>query len=92
MQAIHLYATPAFNNPLLQAVKLEAPTASLNTGPDLDDALAVVLQAVRESTQPGALQALGELLAYMERLEKTTAPDGLNDQWVMLNAPLTLTV
>ncbi|MCQ8894937.1 hypothetical protein NQT62_00600 [Limnobacter humi] len=92
MQAIHLYATPVLNNPLLQAVKLETPTASLHTGPDLDDALAVVLQAVRESQQPGALEALGQMLAYMEQLEKTSTPDSVSDAWVMLKAPVTLTV
>ncbi|MCR2745648.1 hypothetical protein [Limnobacter parvus] len=91
MQAIQLLATPHQDFRFPETVELQVAAPLQHAETDLDDALAVVLNAVRQSKNPSAMNALGTLLAYMEMLEKKqTKPTG-TDVWVTLACPLTMT-
>lgn len=91
MHAIQLHATPHqdFRFPETVGLQVTAPLQQAET--DLDDALAVVLHAVRQSKNPSAMNALGTMLAYMEMLEKKQGNPTGADTWVTLASPLTMT-
>lgn len=73
MQTIQLHATPQQDYRLPETVELQVTTPLQDSETNLDDALAVILHAVRQSKNPHAMDALGSLLAYMESLEKSKA-------------------
>lgn len=92
MQAIHISAASHFEMGLPESLSLRASTPTLNTDDtNLDEALSVVLQAVRKANNPKAMDALGELLAYMESLEKRNTPRK-PDSLLLLDNPVTLTL
>ena len=91
MQAIHIAAANHFDMAPPEAVLLQGQKPTLNTDDaNLDEALSVVLSAVRESRNPNAMDALGELLAYMESLEKRHTPRA--DNHLLLGNVVTLTL
>ncbi len=93
MQAIQLHATPQHDYRFPETVELlqvAAPLIERET--DLDDALAVIVHAVRQSKNPHAMDALGTLLAYMETLEKKQGTLSGTDPWVTLANPLTMSL
>ncbi len=59
---------------------------------NLDDALAVVLNAVRQSRNPNAMDALGTLLGYMENLERKQQASQSTQNWVTLANPITMSL
>lgn len=79
------------NTAPLQGISLRNPT-QLDTSPDLDQALAVVLSAIRKSKVAGGMDALGELLAYMEKLEKAQGSGNKGKDWITLQHSSTLTL
>lgn len=92
MQAIQLYATPQHDYRFPETVDLQV-TAQLQQGEtNLDEALAVILHAVRQSKNPHAMDALGTLLAYMESLEKKQGSLTCADPWVTLANPVTMSL
>jgi hypothetical protein len=91
MQTIQLQANqnPGFNFP--QTLELqESPAPAVDD--KLDEALAIVLQAVRQSKNPKGMDALGTLLAYMEKLEKKQVRIPSCDAFVSVTNPLTLSL
>ena len=75
MQAIQLHATPYQDHGFVHTLGLlvETREQALQNA-NSTEALAVLLQAVRQSKTPHAMDALGTLLAYMESLRKTRRP------------------
>jgi hypothetical protein len=92
MQTIQLHATPQQDYRLPETVELQVATPLHESETDLDDALAVILHAVRQSKNPHAMDALGSLLAYMERLEKKQGVLTSTDPWVTLANPVTMSL
>lgn len=92
MQAIQLHATPYQDHNFAHTVGLQVETRVQTEECELDEALAVLLQAVRQSKSPRAMDALGTLLAYMENLEKNqTALRGAQGL-VNLTNPITMSL
>lgn len=92
MQTIQLHATPQQDYRLPETVELQVSTPLQDSETNLDDALAVILHAVRQSKNPHAMDALGSLLAYMESLEKKQGGLASTDPWVTLANPVTMSL
>lgn len=92
MQAIQLHATPGYDFRLPENLSVTLAATPVKNEPELDDALATVLQAVRQSPNPNAMDALGTLLAYMESLEKTHAAPTNQHYQIALDSPITLSL
>lgn len=92
MQAIQLHATPQHDYRFPETVELQVAAPLKERETDLDDALAVIVHAVRQSKNPHAMDALGTLLAYMETLEKKQGTLSSTDPWVTLANPLTMSL
>lgn len=92
MQTIQLHATPQQDYRLPETVELQVTTPLQDSETNLDDALAVILHAVRQSKNPHAMDALGSLLAYMESLEKKQGALASTDPWVTLANPVTMSL
>lgn len=90
MQTIQLQATPKHDYRFPETVELHMAAPLPATESSLDDALAIVLHAVRKSNNPHAMDALGTLLAYMESLEKKQAVASDAEVWVTLANPITM--
>ncbi|HEX4878685.1 MAG TPA: hypothetical protein VFV39_02480 [Limnobacter sp.] len=92
MQTIELSATAPYEHFPSDVVELQAMHCVDAEHTDLDDALARLVQAVRQSGLDDGMEALGTLLAYMETLEKNQARQTANDAWITLSNPLTMSV
>lgn len=92
MQAIQLHATPNPDFRLPETVELQMTGFLQDSGADLDDALAVVLNAIRQSQNPQAMEALGTLLGYMETLERKQLASQSTENWLTLANPLTMSL
>ena len=90
MQTIQLQATPTHDYRFPETVELHMAAPLTEDDTNLDDALAVVLNAVRQSKNPHAMDALGTLLAYMETLEKKQRTGSPAQAWVTLANPITM--
>jgi hypothetical protein len=90
MQSIQLHATPKQDFHLPETVELQMAGPFQESSANLDDALAVVLNAVRQSKTPEAMDALGILLAYMEGLERKQLDNQNTQNWVTLANPITM--
>jgi len=91
MHAIQLHATPHHDFRFPETVELHVAAPLQEIEANLDDALAVVLSAVRQSKNPQAMEALGTMLAYMESLEKKQGGNTGPESWVTLASPFTMT-
>lgn len=92
MQTIQLHATPQHDFRFPETVELHMAAPLQDMEVDLDDALAVVLHAVRQSKNPRAMDALGTLLAYMETLERKQVSRPSQDRHVTLASPITMSL
>lgn len=92
MQTIELHATPQQDYRLPETVELQVITPLQQSDINLDDSLALVLQVVRQSHDPHAMDALATLLAYMESLERQQAALTSVDTWVTLENPITMSL
>jgi hypothetical protein len=92
MQAIQLHATPNHDFRFPETVELQMTSFAQDSDANLDDALAVVLHAVRQSKNPNAMEALGTLLGYMETLERKQLASQNTDNWVTLANPITMSL
>lgn len=92
MQTIQLHATPTHDFRFPQTVALQMTVPLQDCEDSLDDALALVLHAVRLSKSPHAMDALGTLLAYMENLERKQALSPATDNMVTLSNPITMSL
>lgn len=92
MQAIQLHATPQHDYHFPDTVELQVNTQFQENKTNLDDTLAVIVHAVRQSKNPHAMDALGTLLAYMESLEKKQSEASSLDPWVTLANPVTMSL
>lgn len=91
MHAIQLHATQQQDFRVPKTVELQVASPLQMPEVDLDDALAVVLNTMRQSKNPRAMDALGTLLAYMETLEKKHSLDHTPESCVTLTNPITMT-
>jgi hypothetical protein len=92
MQAIQLRATPNYDFRFPETVELQMAVPLQDSDTSLDDALAVVLNAVRQSKNPHAMDALGVLLGYMESLERKQQASQSTQNWVTLANPITMSL
>lgn len=92
MQAIQLHASPKHDFRFPQTVELQMAGPLQENDANLDDALAVVLNAVRQSKNPQAMDALGTLLGYMETLERKQVTSQSPQNWVTLANPITMSL
>lgn len=92
MQAIQLHAAPYQDHGFVHTLGLQVETRAQTAECDLDEALAVLLQAVRQSKNPHAMDALGTLLGYMENLEKNQATRRGAQGLVNLSNPITMSL
>jgi len=92
MQAIQLDATPKHDFRFPETVELQMAAPLQESDVNLDDALAVVLNAVRQSRNPYAMDALGTLLGYMENLERKQQASQSTQNWVTLANPITMSL
>lgn len=92
MQAIQLHATPYQDHGFVHTLGLQVETRTQTAECELDEALAVLLQAVRQSKNPHAMEALGTLLAYMESLEKSQTALCSAQGLVNLTNPITMSL
>ncbi len=92
MQAIQLRATPSYDFRFPETVELQMAAPLQDSDTNLDDALAVVLNAVRQSKNPHAMDALGTLLGYMETLERKQQTGQSTENWVTLANPVTMSL
>lgn len=92
MQAIQLHATPQHDYRFPETVELQVSTPLQESEASLDDALAVIVHAVRRSKNPHAMDALGTLLAYMANLEKKQDTSTSAAPWVTLANPVTMSL
>lgn len=92
MQTIQLQATSHPGYPYPETVDVHLIKSELANSDQLDDALAVILQAVHQSGNPKSMAALGTLLAYMESLEKRQTETSAAQTWVTLASPMTLSL
>ncbi|HEX4842698.1 MAG TPA: hypothetical protein VFV57_03445 [Limnobacter sp.] len=91
MQTIELRATAPFERFPAEVVEIQSVNCQDKDVAPLDDALATLVQAVRQSGLDGSMDALGTLLAYMENLEKKTTHTR-HEGWISLANPLTMSV
>ncbi|HEX4917886.1 MAG TPA: hypothetical protein VFV43_08325 [Limnobacter sp.] len=92
MQTIELRATAPFEQFPAEVMEVQSLSCLDNGAMPLDDALATLVQAVRQSGLEGGMDALGTLLAYMENLEKKQTAHARNESWITLSNPLTMSV
>lgn len=92
MQAIQLHATPNQDYHFAHTVGLQVENRVKTEEYELDEALAMVLQAVRQSRNPNAMDALGTLLAYMESLEKNQIAPHSAQGHINLISPITISL
>ena len=92
MQTILLHATKKHDHQFPQTVELHVAAPLQELKFDLDDALAVVVDAVRQSKNNRAMDSLGTLLAYMEILEKKQSSATGSEGSVTLTSPTTLSL
>lgn len=92
MQAIQLHATPYQGRDFAHTLGLQVETRAPSAECDLDEALAVLLKAVRQSKNPNAMDALGTLLGYMESLEKNQTAQRGAQGLVNLSNPITMSL
>lgn len=92
MQTIQLTAAPQQDFCVAQTVDMHLAAPLEESEINLDEALANVLAAVRQSKNPAAMDGLGQLLAYMESLEKKQNRQCATDEWLTLTAPLTMSL
>lgn len=92
MQTIQLHATPKHDFRFPETVELQMAAPLQDSDANLDDALAVVLNAVRQSKNPHAMDALGALLGYMEALERKQMASQSTQNWVTLANPITMSL
>lgn len=90
MQTIQLHASTKHDYRFPETVELQVAAPLQNPETDLDDALAVLLHAVRQSKNPNAMHALGTLLGYMETLEKKHTASAGTDNFLTLASPITM--
>lgn len=91
MQTIHLSAAPGIEPRGIHGTSLRGQTTPLKPQVDMDETLAEVLRVMNAHGGTQGMKALGDLLGYMEQLEKNQAErrEVLN---IALIEPLTLTV
>lgn len=91
MQTIHLSAAPGIELRGIHGTSLRGQTTPLHTQVDMDETLAEVLRVMNAHGGTKGMKALGDLLGYMEQLEKNQAErrEVLN---IALVEPLTLTM
>lgn len=82
--------TQTDRNPQFQ--QTQCLTSAASDQPDLDDALARLLRAVRATGNDRDMDALGALLGYMESLERKTEKRQPKTVEAVVLAPYTLTV
>ena len=93
MQTIQLHAAPLQDYHFPETVDLLVSQPLQESKTNLDDCLATVLQAVQQSKNPRAMDALGTLLAYMESLEKNQIDVAAADEpWLTLTNPVTMSL
>ncbi|MEW6204774.1 MAG: hypothetical protein AB1516_05570 [Pseudomonadota bacterium] len=92
MQTIQLQATPKHDFRFPETVELQMAGPLQDNDANLDDALAVILHAVRQSKNPQAMDALGALLGYMETLERKQLASQSTQNWVTLANPITMSL
>lgn len=92
MQTIQLQATTTHDFRFPETVELQMATPLQDNNANLDDALAVILHAVRQSKNPRAMDALGALLGYMETLERKQLTSQSSQNWVTLSNPITMSL
>lgn len=92
MQTIQLHATPKHDFRFPETVELQTTAPLQGSDVNLDDALAVVLHAVRQSKNPQAMDALGALLGYMETLERKQEAGQNAQNRVTLTEPITMSL
>ena len=92
MQTIQLTAATNQDFCVPEKVDLHMAAPLEDNEINLDEALANVLSAVRQSKNPAAMDGLGQLLAYMESLEKKQHNHSETEQWLTLTAPLTMSL
>ncbi len=92
MQTIQLTATAHQDFCVPEQVDLHIAGPLEDSEINLDEALANVVSAVRQSKSPAAMEGLGQLLAYMETLEKKQHKHTATEEWLTLTAPLTMSL
>ncbi|MCE2746192.1 MAG: hypothetical protein LW710_09835 [Burkholderiales bacterium] len=92
MQAIQLHATPNHDFRFPETVELQMAGFGQDSDTNLDDALATILHAVRQSKNPNAMAALGTLLGYMETLERKQQASQAAEAWITLAHPITMSL
>ncbi|WP_159571927.1 hypothetical protein [Limnobacter sp. 130] len=92
MQTIQLQATPKHDFRFPETVELQMAGPLQGSDTNLDDALAVILHAIRQSKNPNAMDALGTLLGYMETLERKQQACQGTETWVTLANPVTMSL
>jgi hypothetical protein len=92
MQSIQLHAASAHESIYPTQMEYHLTAEQIDLQPNLDEALAKVLQVVRNSGTPSTMDALGTLLAYMENLEKQIAEKAESSREILLCPPLSLTL
>jgi hypothetical protein len=91
MQTIHLSAAPGIEPRGLHNTTLRGQTTPLNTQVDMDETLAEVLRVMNAHGGSKGMKALGDLLGYMEKLEKNQA-ERREIMNIVLVEPMTLTM
>jgi hypothetical protein len=91
MQTIHLSAAPGIEPRTIYSSASRGQTTPLNTQVDMDETLAEVLRVMNAHGGSKGMKALGDLLGYMEQLEKNQAErrEVMN---IVLVEPLTLSM
>lgn len=92
MQSILLQASKKHEHQFPQTVELHVAAPLQELEFDLDEALAVVVDAVRQSKNTRAMDGLGTLLAYMEILEKKQSSATGGEGWLTLTNPTTMSL
>ena len=92
MQTIQLTAAAHQDFCVPDKVDLHMAAPLEDSEVNLDEALANVLSAVRQSKNPAAMDGLGQLLAYMENLERKQQKHTEKEEWLTLTAPLTMSL
>lgn len=92
MQSIQLHAASVHDKFQPEKNETMSCASRVDSQPNLDGAIAQVLQTVRNAQTPAAMQALGALLSHMENLEKLLAEKKEAQQGIVLCCPRNLTL